>query len=165
MTTAQTTLYWREWAACRRALRAINPQWPDHRIAAMRHDFHRRALGQDKSHRDFSNRDFDLILGAFRSISAPADLDPQLRAQDMPRRRLLWRIRRMAPAAYTAAIAQDKFHTTALETLGIEQLTQLRNTLAARAARLHFSNAEGGGRKPRHSHPNPFPAPHSHATT
>lgn len=127
MNASQISLYWREWAALRRWCLDHGVPVPD------RHEVHRRALGgQDASSRALTNPEFDKILAAFRAISQPDSLLPQLRAGEQPRRRLLWRIERMAPPNYTAAVAHGKFGTDDLQALDASQLTQLRNTLAAR---------------------------------
>src|SRR5690349_1327011 len=127
MTRAQDSLYWREWGAAGRRCRESNLPAPD------RHALHIAALGADKSHVDFTNADFDKVLAQFRSISRPADVSAQLQQIDQPRRRLLWKIRHMADTPYWQQIAQDKFGHANLDDLSTEQLTQLRNTLAARA--------------------------------
>jgi hypothetical protein len=127
MTTLQNSLYFREWGRVRAACKEQGFPVPD------RHALHVKALGQDKSHLDFSNEDFDLILAEFRALSQPDNLAAQLRQQDMPRRRLLYSIRRLAAEPYWRAIAQDKFGTTDETRLDLEQLDQLRLTLAARA--------------------------------
>ena len=127
MTPKQNSLYWREWGAVVRHCKAANLPAPD------RHDLHQAALGADKSHLAFSNEDFDRVLGQFRSYSRPADLGAQLRQMSQPRVRLKYAINSLAPAAdYWAAIARDRFGTCDLDALSIEQLAQLRNTLADR---------------------------------
>lgn len=79
MTRPQISLYWREWSAVRKA----DPQ-------ADRHALHEKALGFDKSHQDLTNKEFDLILGAFRAVSKRTALAPQLRAQRQPKERMLY---------------------------------------------------------------------------
>ena len=127
MTALQNSLYFREWGRVRTACRKQGFPVPD------RHFLHVKALGQDKSHLDFTNGDFDLVLAEFRAISQPDSLAAQLHQQDMPRRRLLYSIRRLAEEPYWRAIAQDKFGTADDTRLVLTQLTQLRNTLAARS--------------------------------
>jgi hypothetical protein len=132
MTPAQNALYFREWGRVRSVCKPQGFPIPD------RHDLHVKALGLDKSHLDFTNADFDRVLAEFRAISQPDNLAAQLRQQDMPRRRLLYSIRRLAAEPYWRAIAQDKFGTADESRLDLDQLTQLRITLAARArARSH----------------------------
>ena len=132
MTPAQNALYFREWGRVRSVCKQQGFPIPD------RHDLHVKALGLDKSHLDFTNADFDRVLAEFRAISQPDNLAAQLRQQDMPRRRLLYSIRRLAAEPYWRAIAQDKFGTADESRLDLDQLTQLRITLAARArARSH----------------------------
>ena len=132
MTPAQNALYFREWGRVRSVCKQQGFPIPD------RHDLHVKALGLDKSHLDFTNADFDRVLAEFRAISQPDNLAAQLRQQDMPRRRLLYSIRRLAAEPYWRAIAQDKFGTADESRLDLDQLIQLRITLAARArARSH----------------------------
>lgn len=127
MTAKQNSLYWREWGAVVRYCKANGLPAPD------RHSLHAAALGAEKSHLAFTNDDFDQVLGGFRSYSRPADLAGQLRQLNQPRLRLKYAVNALAPAAeYWAKIARDKFGTDDLDALSIEQLTQLRNTLADR---------------------------------
>ena len=93
MTEKQEKLYWREWAAVRAA-------WPE----ADRHELHARALGTDKSHRIFSNADFDRVLAQFRAVSRPTDVDAQLRQLRQVRMRLIWKIT-VEPATRRAAVS------------------------------------------------------------
>ena len=127
MTALQNSLYFREWGKVRAACKSQGFPVPD------RHSLHVKALGQDKSHLDFSNEDFDRVLAEFRAISQPDNLAAQLRQQDMPRRRLLYSIRRLADEPYWRAIAQDKFGTSDETRLDLVQLAQLRITLTARS--------------------------------
>ena len=127
MTTLQNSLYFREWGRVRTACKQQGFPVSD------RHALHVQALGLDKSHLDFSNEDFDRVLAEFRALSQPDNLDAQLRQQDMPRRRLLYTIQRLAPEPYWRAIARDKFGTADETRLDLAQLDQLRITLAARA--------------------------------
>lgn len=131
MTPKQCSLYFREWGRVRSTCRQHG--WP----VPERHDLHARALGQDKSSKDFTNQDLDRVLAEFQAISRPDDLDAQLRQQDQPRCRLLYGIWRVAPEPYWRAIARDKFGTADLDRLNLDQLHQLRITLAARARSRH----------------------------
>jgi hypothetical protein len=150
MTEKQDKLYWREWAAVRAA-------WPD----ANRHELHARALGQDKSHTLFSNDDFDRVLGVFRALSRPADLDSQLRQLRQVKTRLIWKItveqvallavfmtgdheidRQAAAENYVLSVMRARFHTDRIESLThghgdeLGQLEMLRDTIAARINEL-----------------------------
>jgi len=131
MTPLQNSLYFREWGKVRAACKEQGFPIPD------RHSIHVKALGQDKSHLDFSNEDFDQVLAEFRAISQPDNVTAQLRQQDQPRRRLLYSIQRLAPEPYWRAIARDRFGTADETSLDLEQLRQLRITLAARAHSRH----------------------------
>ena len=127
MTALQNSLYFREWSRVQAACKQQGFPVPD------RHSLHVKALGQDKSHLDFKNADFDLVLAEFRALSQPANLAAQLRQQDMPRIRLLYSIRHLASEAYWRAIAEDKFGTADETRLDLVQLAQLRITLVARS--------------------------------
>src|ERR1035441_4613794 len=63
MTPLQNSLYFREWGRVRTACKQQGFPIPD------RHSLHVKALGQDKSHLDFTNVDFDLVLAEFRALS------------------------------------------------------------------------------------------------
>lgn len=137
MSPLQTRLYWREWAAARRA----DP-------SADRHALHVVALGSDKSSTAFSNAEFDLVLGAFRAVSRPADLDAQLRQQDQPRARALYGIQRGRSAAYVAKVVADKYGKRSLDDLTTEQLQQLAMTLTERTpARAAVRKAKTAAKK------------------
>ena len=125
MSPAQDKLYWREWGAVSRRCRDRGLPVPD------RHELHAAALGADKSHKDFTNADFDKVLAQFRAHSQPDNVAAQLRQLDQPKVRLRHKIMSF-DQAYWQAIARDKFGHADLEELDLDQLTQLRNTLAAR---------------------------------
>jgi hypothetical protein len=127
MTPKQNSLYWREWGAVVRHCKASGLTAPD------RHALHAAALGANRSHLAFTNEDFDKVLAEFRAHSRPADVSAQLRQLAMPRVRLKYAVNALAPGAeYWGKIARDRFGTDDLDALSIEQLTQLRNTLADR---------------------------------
>jgi hypothetical protein len=80
MTPAQTALYFREWGKVRAVLlvKGIDPKQAD----AKRHALHKKALGADKSSKDFTNADLDKVLAEFYAITRPGDLGVQLRQQE-----------------------------------------------------------------------------------
>jgi hypothetical protein len=86
MTAAQKSLYWREWAACKKAL--TRHGYGSDELEAQRHRLHIEALGTDKSSKSLTNADLDAILAIFRAYSRPADLSEQLRIIDQPDKRL-----------------------------------------------------------------------------
>lgn len=123
MTSKQENLYWREWAA----VRAVKPETD-------RHACHVRALGHDKSHLDFSNKDFDAVLSVFRSISEPDNLQAQLRQLDQERQRRIYAIVKTGFSdIYICKVCRDKFGTEAWRDLPEDQLGQLKMTLQNRA--------------------------------
>lgn len=145
MSPKQKSLYWREWAAVHKADPSIE-----------RHEVHIAALGKDKSSLDFTNEDFDKVLGQMRAISKPTSLEAQLRQLNQTKTRLLWKICTEQltllgvygkNAYYIYALALDKFPGStaraasgvpsfnlrdALSPLDPKQLEHLRSTLAQR---------------------------------
>ncbi len=77
MSPRQNALYWREWAAAKRALMPGRATWTKYEENEHRHELHLEALGQEKSHLEFDNDDFDHVLSAFRAKSRPGDLKAQ----------------------------------------------------------------------------------------
>jgi hypothetical protein len=100
----------------------------------LRHACHRVA-GAPPSSAKLSNADLDRVLALFRLLADPDDLDAML-AWENPEaseaKRLLWAIRRLAPEAYTRALASDRFHTKNWEALPVGDLRQLALTLRLR---------------------------------
>lgn len=84
MTSNQNSLYWREWGAVSRRCKADGLELPD------RHELHAKALGADKSHKDFTNPDFDKVLAEFRAWSQPGDIRAQMQQEAMTETRMLW---------------------------------------------------------------------------
>lgn len=85
MNAAQTSLYFREWGLARAwyVAHGIDPKQPDNK----RHELHRKALGRDKSSKDFNNDDLDKVLAAFRAVHDGGNLDAQLQQLDQPENR------------------------------------------------------------------------------
>ena len=156
MTPAQIKLYWRDWAAVRRA----DP-------AADRHALHVRALGRDVSSKTLNNNQLDEVLKVFRAVARSADVGAQIRLQDQERERTLYAIEKQLRCvalyrdadAYLATVIKEKFRgakslddlgdkprircqpgTTDLQE-GPSDLTMLIYTLAARLNGLR--NAAG----------------------
>lgn len=136
MTKLQTKLYWREWAAVRKA----RPDAPED----FRHELHRRALGgQDVSSSRLSNRQFDLVLAAFRAESRPTDVRAQIRAMRQPRVRLMFKLTQELvpdltglvpdPEQYVLSIMRDKFGTD-----DIDRLTPLDTAVGQAAQAVHI---------------------------
>ncbi|MEM8550700.1 MAG: hypothetical protein AAGF10_07910 [Verrucomicrobiota bacterium] len=103
-----------------------------------RHAITIQALGYDKSHKEFSNKEWDLVFGLLRAKLNGQDVmpaDAMAKAEEEgERRRLIHGIRKAAPEAYTAAVARDKFawHQD-WRNLSTTRLKQLRMTLQNRA--------------------------------
>jgi hypothetical protein len=130
MTKAQASLYWREWGKVRKAAPETD-----------RHELHVRALGADRSHKEFTNGDLDQVLAEFRVVSEPWNLNAQMRQLNQPRKRLMWSIRNRADQPYWEKIMRDRFSKERLEDLTDRELEQLRNTLAARANKKRIREA------------------------
>jgi hypothetical protein len=123
MTTKQTQLYWREWAAVRRA----DPR-------ADRLELTIRALGKARSSKEFTNAEFDRVLAAFRAVSRPADVDGQLDQQEQPRKRKEHRIAEIMaclalyhpdPAGYVATVLAGRSTVPVAGTLGLDDLSDV----------------------------------------
>ena len=108
MTSAQTNLYFFEWGRVRRHFLAkgIDPKQADNK----RHELHRRALGADKSSKDFSNAELDRVIAVFRAVSDDANLDAQLAQLDQPDNRRLRMIERCWGALRTFIGGRDREH-------------------------------------------------------
>lgn len=134
ITKKQDRWYWLEWAKVRRA---------DPTVA--RHQLHISALGKDKSHKEFTQEEFDQVIAEFLSISEPENLDAQIRLLKQPKTRLIFRIRRMAPEAYVKELLMDRWKTDDLNELDVSDLHQLRNTLKSRSNALRRLPAQPSG--------------------
>jgi hypothetical protein len=94
---AQTSLYFREWGIVRKhyLAKGIDSKQADNK----RHELHKRALGRDKSSKDFTNADLDKVLAVFRAVYDGGNLDAQLAQLDQPENRRLKMIDRCMRAA------------------------------------------------------------------
>lgn len=108
MSPAQTSLYWREWAAVVRRARLDAAPEPD------RHAIHAAALGAAKSSKQFTNADLDRVLAEFRALSQPHNLNAQVRQQDQPRARKLGRIEELLRCLALYPLAQPMGEAGAL---------------------------------------------------
>lgn len=143
MTPRQTALYWREWAACRDALRARGHRGDD----AQRRSIQANALGERTvSSKALTNAQFDAVLAKFRSYSRPDDLNAQLRQLDQPDQRRADLHTRIATLAEQCGIEdgaagleryfKNWFHGRTFEGLNERELHQLTGILERRAAQL-----------------------------
>jgi len=112
MTPAQTNFYFFEWGRVRKHYRAkgIDPKQAD----AKRHDLHRKALGSDKSSKDFNNSDLDRVIAAFRAVYDGGNLAAQLAQFDQPENRRQALIQRCWKAVRSFIQGRDQAHTDAL---------------------------------------------------
>jgi hypothetical protein len=162
----QNALYWREWSAAKRALMPGRETWTKDEETNRRHELHIQALGEEKSHVDFSNDDFDKVLAAFRAVSRPGDLNAQLHALNGQRKRLMFGIRRLAKSMgadefYVAGIvrtmnAEGKLGSDDLEQLHPRELTKVMVALKKHESRggLHVQTSCGPASP--HSDSDPF---------
>lgn len=96
-----------------------------------------RALGRvvDSASDIKTNADFDKVKGRMLALSRPADVNAQVRQENMPRTRLLVGIceRRAAYGEGSfATLLSERFGTKDWEGLPDWQLVQLRDTLESR---------------------------------
>jgi hypothetical protein len=117
MTPAQTKLYWKSWSAAKKAGQLAD---------ADRARLTLEALGYEASSKSLTNAEFDKVLAAFRAISAPYSLKPQLRAQEQPNTRRLHKIQHLLkcfalfvqdPCSYCDVILQERFRVSYLSDL------------------------------------------------
>jgi hypothetical protein len=102
-----------------------------------RHDVTQQALGRTKSSKQFTQQDWDLVLGflRWRIAGVAGEWDAAKRiilSTAGERRRLLWRMRHEIPAPYLAEIAQDKIGHTRYDDMTLPELRQLRLTAIER---------------------------------
>jgi hypothetical protein len=108
---------------------------------------HLRAFGHPVSARDIDHlKMYDAFKAECLAILKPADVDAQVAQVNMPLTRLRLAIRELADEPYWQKIALAKYGTSDLDELDEDQLTKLRNTLAARS----------GGRREPELVENPF---------
>ena len=164
MTPAQYSLYFREWGKVRTSFIAngIDPKQADNK----RHELHRKALGSDKSSKDFTNSDLDKVLAAFYAITRPTDLVAQLHQIEQPNKRhseLQARARDLASrcvskpgleGVYLDGMARKIFGPSQYHLLDEKQLASLcgilqrRITQLTRSARSFGKQAAGELRPP-----------------
>lgn len=128
MTEPQLRLYRAEWGKARKALRARG--WAPALADAERKAIHVRVLGEDVSSLLLNNRQLDLVLGAFRAISSPAALAPQLDEADQPCRRRRWLIAKLCEELghggdYAQAVAVSMNREGKLGKRGVFDLDEL----------------------------------------
>ena len=97
MNAAQTNLYFFEWGRVRKhyLAKGIDPKQADHK----RHELHRRALGRDRSSKEFSNAELDKVIAVFRAVYDGGNLAAQLAQLDQPENRRLALVKRCHVAA------------------------------------------------------------------
>jgi hypothetical protein len=139
MTPKQTKLYWLKWGqVCEsHGWTALNTD-----LDARRKSCHVLALGTPKSSKDFSNADLDRVLNVFSSLIDSDDLATQIDRQayetgdDDPgeRKRILHKIASLGlEQPYITKVTRNMYHTSRFTDLTLDQLLNLRNTLANRA--------------------------------
>lgn len=103
---------------------------------AERKEIHRRALGCDKSSKDLTNKDLDLIFDSFKSYLVL--LEGPTKKSDVPDgecKRLIWAITQTGlPDPYLNSIAFDQFGVDDWRTLPESKLAKFRFTAVTRAA-------------------------------
>jgi len=132
MSPKQNASYWRRWsAAC--AEQGWTRQTVD--LDEKRHAVHVAALGYDKSHKEFTNREIDKVFAAFTQLASPGDLATQIQAQEVidgdggERKRLLFRIQQVALVGEAERVCRHMFSKANPEDLDTHQLELLRDAL------------------------------------
>jgi hypothetical protein len=85
MNASQSAMYFGEFGKLRDVLRARGKNNAE--IEAHRHALTRRALGVDKSSKDFTNADLDKVLARIKAEREPGNLNAQLALLDSPEKR------------------------------------------------------------------------------
>ncbi|QYM80249.1 hypothetical protein K0B96_06445 [Horticoccus luteus] len=116
---------------------------------ATRYELHRRTIGRACSSRDFTQKEFDDVLGALLAESAPGDLDAQLGQIEQARLRLVKLTARMhflslhigvdvgRESSYLRGIARNLFASDEIERLTDEQIPKLIGVLERRCRQMH----------------------------
>jgi hypothetical protein len=87
ITPRQNAFYWSLWSQAKRELMKGRETWTGDEENRRRHELHIRAIGRDKSHKDFTNRDLDLVLAEFKIVIDPSrERQSRVNAQEMQRR-------------------------------------------------------------------------------
>lgn len=133
LSKSQQFKFWSDWKkACTIQGWTKPAGWSPAQIENERYSLLRRA-GFDSLTEVDHLEGFDRVLAELAAIIQPNSIDAQLRQQDQPIHRLKHAIALLAPGNnYLKAVMRDKFSTDDWDTLSLDQLTQLRNTLAAR---------------------------------
>jgi|GEM_PF-5372769 len=110
-----------------------------------RHEVTREALGYNKSSKEWSETEWDIVLGFMRHRinGASGEWTQTHRVAveiDGERNRKLWRIRKEIPEAYLREIAWDKFQVRDYSSMTIPELDQLRITAIERRRQADRQN-------------------------
>lgn len=102
-----------------------------------RHEVTREALGYNKSSKEWTETEWDIVLGFMRHRinGGSGEWTPAHRVAveiDGERTRKLWRIRKEIPEAYLREIAWDKFKVRDYSTMTLPDLEKLRITAIER---------------------------------
>lgn len=137
MTPKQQGLYFRKWGRVRSALLEFGG-FSAQQAELERHAIHLEALGEDKSSKDFNNRDLDAVLDAFEDRLVILDGPrKERRSETQARARRIFAIEALGvPDAYIQKLARDQFHTSDWKQLSFTQLDRLRYTVTARSRSL-----------------------------
>jgi beta-phosphoglucomutase-like phosphatase (HAD superfamily) len=129
LTQSQVKRFWREWSACIRL----------HHWDATEAELERKAMLARAGFKSLTEVDhLDGFTAVLKEVAALQDnLSGMLRADDNPRRVLIHSIRSLIDKLgepYSDKLLRDRFGHTRLDDLTLEQLTQFRYTLSARAS-------------------------------
>jgi hypothetical protein len=132
MTRAQHQAYWRLLSQ----VNAVQNVTSAEERESMRKLIHDRAFGRAVSAKDIDHlKMFDAFKGACLAMIQPANWEAQLHQVDQPLIRLRHACRQLADEPYIQALVQGpRFKKQSLDDLDERELTDLRNTLAARAS-------------------------------
>lgn len=144
MTPRQKSAYWRRWGQIRKLL-IEQGEFSREDADAERHEITRSALGTDKSSKDFTNRDLDVIFDHMDKylVLLEGPKSGPSRAESQPINRLIYAIESLGlPEPYLQAIARDQFKTSDWRALTERQLTRFSFTAASRSRAKKAQAAE-----------------------
>lgn len=153
LTRSQQLRFWRDWSAVKSGFQKA--AWTEAEIETERRATIARAGFSSLTLVD-KLAGFDRLLSQLASLGQPANLNAQLRQENMPRHRLLYACRKLADEPYIVALAaSDRFKSADWTSMTLENLLMLRNTLADRSVQQHRSATL---QRRRENRKNPSPA-------
>lgn len=144
--------YWRLWGEI---FRKWNIKGRTER-ESLRKEITEEALGFERSHKDFTHSDYDIVLSAMRRLyetgqcvnSPSTTFVADIQGEN---RRFIWIIKHSVPDSYARKISRDKFGSPDWENLNHRELKQLFYKFAAQQEEENFNRFKL--KKGKHANP------------